>query len=130
MLEDQPRSVALVGHCGPDSFALKSSVMGFIPNSKVEMIRSLKDFQSRISQFDLHLVNRVLDGHFPNNSGIELIRAHHEGNPPMMLISNFPDSLQDAVNAGGVMGFGKRTMRTEQARLALNNALGISGQQH
>ena len=118
--------VSLVGHCGPDSFALRSAVAGFLPGAKVEKIDSQKDFESRISEFDLHLVNRVLDGSFDDVSGIELIRNHHEGSPPMMLISNFPESLQTAVEAGGVMGFGKRAMRSEEAKVALHDALGIN----
>ena len=121
-----PTRIALVGHCGPDSFALKSSIMGFVPNAQVEMVASLQDFESRIDAFDLHVVNRVLDGQFPDESGIELIRSHHENHPPMMLISNFPESLQEAVAAGGVMGFGKRAMRSEEARIALHNALGMT----
>ena len=26
--------IALIGHCGPDSYALQSSVMGFVPGSQ------------------------------------------------------------------------------------------------
>ncbi len=122
----QNYNIALVGHCGPDAFALKSSIMGFLPGSQVEMLGSLSAFQTRMSEFDLCLVNRVLDGQFPDESGIELIKTLHATHPPMMLISNFPESLQEAVDAGGVMGFGKRGMRSEEARIALNNALGIN----
>ncbi len=118
--------VSLVGHCGPDAFALKSSVMGFVSGAEIDLISSQTEFHSRIREYDLHLVNRVLDGSFPDTSGIDLIRRHSGGNPPMMLISNFPESLQEAVEAGGVMGFGKRAMRSEEARAALHNALGIS----
>lgn len=126
MTDAPTRRIALVGHCGPDAFALKSSIMGFIPKAQVEMIGSLSEFERRITEFELHLVNRVLDGQFPDESGIELIRAHHKDNPPMMLISNFPESLREAVASGGVMGFGKRAMRSEEARVALQNAIGIS----
>lgn len=126
MSASQDIKIALVGHCGPDAFALKSSIMGFVANAQVEIITSLTDFQARMPLFDLYLVNRVLDGQFPDESGIELIRENHPDNPPMMLISNFPQSLQEAVNAGGVMGYGKRSMRSEEARIALHNALGIS----
>lgn len=126
MSTNQPNiRVSLVGHCGPDSFALRSAVAGFIPGVKIEKLDSQKEFEAQVGEFDLHLVNRVLDGAFPNESGIELIREHHAGNPPMMLISNFPEALQTAVEAGGVMGFGKRAMRSDEARQALQAALGI-----
>lgn len=118
--------ISLVGHCGPDSFALKSAIAGFVPGAQVELLNSLQEFKANIKNFDLHCVNRVLDGSFDDESGIELIRHHHEGNPPMMLISNFPESLQSAVEAGGVMGFGKRSMRSEEAKVALHDALGIN----
>ena len=124
--ESTPKKISLVGHCGPDSFALRSAIAGFVPGASVEMLNSFKDFESRNAEFDLHCVNRVLDGSFFDDSGIELIRAHHQGSPPMMLISNFPESLQSAVEAGGVMGFGKRTMRADEAKIALHNALGMT----
>jgi hypothetical protein len=126
MSSEQTRRIALVGHCGPDAFALKSAVMGFVPGATIELVGSQQDFEARVAQFDLHLVNRVLDGSFPNTSGIDLIAKHHADHPPMMLISNYPESLQEAVEAGAVMGFGKRAMRSEEARIALQNALGTA----
>ncbi|MFG0245503.1 MAG: hypothetical protein ACF8MF_05555 [Phycisphaerales bacterium JB052] len=123
MTTNDTKRIALVGHCGPDAFALRSAIAGFIPGATITMLNSLSEFKDRISEFDLHLVNRVLDGTFPDDSGIALIEANHTNNPPMMLISNFPEALQSAVEAGGVMGFGKRAMRSEEARAALINAL-------
>lgn len=121
-----PIKVALVGHCTPDSFALRSAIAGFFPKAQVENIHSKSDFDQRLQEFDLHLVNRVLDGSFPDESGINLIRANANNHSALMLISNFPKSLQEAVDAGGVPGFGKRDMRSENARVAMSNALGIS----
>ena len=125
MSEIQVYEIALVGHCGPDAFALQSSVMGFIQGAKIHRIDSIDDLNARLSDLSLLLVNRVLGGRFPNDSGIDLIRGLGEDAPPAMLISNFPESLQEAVNAGGVMGFGKRGMRSSQAEDALKRALGI-----
>ncbi|HCT46079.1 MAG: hypothetical protein CMJ35_01690 [Phycisphaerae bacterium] len=126
MSNTENKRISLVGHCGPDAFALRSAIAGFIPGAEITMLNSLAEFESQIADFDLHLVNRVLDGSFPDDSGIELIRANHAGSPPMMLISNFPEALQSAVEAGGVMGFGKRAMRSAEAQAALQVALGIS----
>ena len=126
MSNEEPKRIALVGHCTPDAFALRSAIAGFIPNAQVEPLNSIDAFLSQIRDYDLLLVNRVLDGSFPDQSGIDLISAHHEGNPPMMLISNYPEALQNAVDAGGVMGFGKRAMRSEEAKAALIEALGIT----
>ncbi|MDF1809706.1 MAG: hypothetical protein P1U42_08425 [Phycisphaerales bacterium] len=117
--------IALVGHCGPDSFALQSSVMGFVPGSVVHRLDSLEQLNKMMPQLSLLLVNRVLDGQFANTSGIDLIRELNPESPPAMLISNFPESLQEAVEAGGVMGFGKRGMRSAEAEQALKNALNL-----
>lgn len=119
-------SIALVGHCTPDAFALKSAIAGFFPGASVDTIGSRADFEQRIGDFRVHLVNRVLDGDFPDTSGIELIREHAGSHPGLMLISNFPESLQEASEAGGLHGFGKRDMRGESAREAINNALSLS----
>lgn len=68
-------------------------------------------------------MNRVLDGSFEDDSGINLIRIHASEHSALMLISNFPEALEEAVQAGGVQGFGKRDMRTETARISLHNAI-------
>ena len=115
--------IALVGHCGPDAFALKAAIAGFVPGAQVDQLNSSVDFLGSASTYQLYCVNRVLDGTFESESGIELIRNHSAEFPPMMLISNFPESLQEAVEAGGCEGFGKRAMRSEEARAALLNAL-------
>lgn len=115
--------IALVGHCTPDMFALRSAIAGFYPGAQVENINSSEDFENRIGDFQLHLVNRVLDGTFQDDSGINLIRNHANEHGALMLISNFPESLQEAIEAGGVQGFGKRDMRGEPARIAMHNAI-------
>lgn len=115
--------IALVGHCGPDAFALKSSVMGFVPGAVIHHINSKDELSSKLDQLALLLVNRVLDGRFDSESGIELIRELSTHSTPAMLISNFPESLEEAVQAGGVMGFGKRQMRSAEAETALKSAL-------
>jgi hypothetical protein len=117
--------IALVGHCGPDAFALQSSVMGFVPGAVLHRLGSMDELSEKMDQLSLLLVNRVLDGRFGHDSGIELIRALGDDAPPAMLISNFPESLEESVAAGALMGFGKRTMRSAQAETALKSALNL-----
>ena len=117
--------IALVGHCGPDSFALQSSIMGFVPGSTIHKIQSAQELEAKMGEFSLLVVNRVLDGEFASDSGIELIENLPAGAPPAMLISNFPESLEESVAAGAVMGYGKRNMRSDAAEAALKSALGI-----
>lgn len=117
--------IALVGHCGPDAFALQSSVMGFVPGAVVHRVNSMDELEAKMGGLSLLLVNRVLDGRFGTDSGIELIRGLGEGTPPAMLITNFEESMREAVEAGAVPGFGKSSMRSAQAEGALKGALGI-----
>ena len=117
--------IALVGHCGPDSFALQSSVMGFVPGAIIHKLNTKDELNAKMSELSLLIVNRVLDGRFDSESGIELIRGLGEGSPPAMLISNFPESLDESVAAGAVMGYGKKKMRSAEAETALKSALGI-----
>jgi predicted NodU family carbamoyl transferase len=124
--DHEPIRISLVGHCTPDAFALRSAIAGFYPEAQVENINSNADFESRIGDFQLHLINRVLDGSFKDDSGISLIRHHASHHHALMLISNFPESLQEAVDAGGVQGFGKRDMRAESARIALQSAINLT----
>ncbi len=126
MNTETPHQIALVGHCGPDSFALQSSIMGFVPGAVILKINSMDELNAKMAELSLLVVNRVLDGRFNSESGIELIRDLGDGNPPAMLISNYPESLQEAVDAGGVMGYGKQKMRSPEAETALKNALKIN----
>jgi len=117
--------IALVGHCGPDAFALQSAVMGFVPGAVLHRLNSKAELDAKMGDLSLLLVNRVLDGGFDSDSGIELIRGLGQGSPTAMLISNFAESLEESVGAGAVMGFGKSGMRSAAAEAALKRALGI-----
>lgn len=117
--------VALVGHCGPDSFALQSAVMGAVPEAVLHRVNSQDELNTRMGELSLLLVNRVLDGKFKDSSGIELIRNLGQGAPAAMLISNLPEALEESLSAGAVPGFGKKTQRSPQAQHALRSALGL-----
>lgn len=106
------KNVVLVGHCGPDMFMLKSTVSRFIPDANIVTVNdsaALREFRSPDS---LLLVNRVLDGGFDTENGIELIREVTAGEaaPRAMLISNYEDAQAEAVKAGALPGFGKRNL--------------------
>ncbi len=117
--------IALVGHCGPDAFALQSSVMGFVSGAVIHKVNTRDELDEKMDDLSLLLVNRVLEEGFGTESGIELIRGLGEGAPPAMLITNFEDSMKESIEAGGVMGFGKSAMRSQEAERALKDALGI-----
>lgn len=119
--------VALVGHCGPDQWALRSAVGSALPGAEFVSINDEQTLQSSLGALDLALVNRVLDGRFPSESGIELIgrfASKAQPRPALLLISNFPDAQRDAEAAGAAPGFGKADANTETARSRLRNAAG------
>ncbi len=80
---------------------------------------------------DLVLVNRVVDYGFETDEGIELIRMYQKAFPKMksMLVSNYESAQTDAVNAGAMLGFGKREIGTPRVKQLLAGALadGSSG---
>jgi len=126
MTSDKQKSfcVALVGHCGPDSWLLRSTVQRALPGVEVVMVNDESDLAA--NHFDLLLVNRVLDGRFDGGEmGIDLIgRVKKSGGPVSMLISNFEDAQADAVKAGGVRGFGKSEVNSESALDLIRDAVG------
>ena len=121
MTNDSP-TITLVGHCRPDIFALTAAVRGYIPKANVLSINTNDQMSDPT---DLYLVNRILDGSFPSESGIELIRNLPEGSPPAILITNIQEHAQAAVEAGAQPGFGKADSRSPKAEQALRNALNM-----
>lgn len=124
-MTDTIHAIALVGHCGPDSFALRSFVSSTLRGSRVEFVNNQRELESRRGEFHAALVNRVLDGSFTTESGIELIRilgALDDG-PALMLITNFPEAAAEAEAAGAVPGFGKAELNTDRARERLRAAV-------
>ncbi len=123
-------TISIVGHCNPDAFALRGAIAGFLPNAKTEIINDESELTRRLGEFDLHLLNRVMEGRFRTESALEFISANHDKHKGLMLISNFPESREESVLVGGVPGFGKRAMRSVEARDALCHALGINQTTH
>lgn len=121
--------VALVGHCGPDAFALRSAVRRFAPGAQIVAISGDAELDAALGDAGgpalVLLVNRVLDGDFENPSGIGVMRraASARRRTAVMLISNLPEAQAEAVAVGAVPGFGKRDLNTDKARDALNRAV-------
>ena len=117
-------SVLLVGHCGPDSYALKSAVGRFVPGANVEFVHDQRTLEKKLSSADLVLVNRVLDGAFSEEGGVELIGALAPASKArFLLISNYPEAQVAAVQAGAAPGFGKAEMNAPAAKERLLGAL-------
>ena len=123
MGDDAPK-ILLVGHCGPDSFALRSAVWSAVDGADVKMIADRATLDREAGSAALCLVNRVLDGSFGTPNGIELIRMlARGGGPALMLISNYEDAQTDAERAGALPGFGTADMRSETAAERIRRAV-------
>ncbi len=107
---DQSTIVALIGHCSPDSWMLKSVVERAIPGARIERVNDQTGLEEAARTADVLLVNRVLDGTFSSDSGIGLIASLREAptrRAELLLISNLPDAQAQAEEAGALPGFGK-----------------------
>jgi hypothetical protein len=127
--------IGLVGHCGPDSYMLRSAVKYAAREAEVRMINDESALDAALEQgADLLLINRVLDGGFTHHEGTGLIGAikARGATARLMLISNYPDAQRAAEAAGAMPGFGKSEIGTSKMRDALTRALagsdaGVSG---
>lgn len=119
-MSTQSPIITLVGHCRPDIFALTAAIRGFIPGADVQTANTTAELER---DSNLYLVNRVLDGQFSTESGIELIKGFAGGSTPSILITNIDEHAQAALEAGALPGFGKANMRSPQAEAALKAAL-------
>ena len=121
------KRIVLVGHCGPDAFALRSAMQSIAPGAIVETATDEEGAYRAAIASDLLVVNRLLDGEFTSPSGIELIRdlSLRGVGARIMLVSNYREAQADAEAAGAVPGFGKRDMYAETTRHRVREALGL-----
>lgn len=121
-----PRRIGLVGHCGPDASYLMLAAKKAVPAAEVVRI----DDDTALDAFlagggeGLLLVNRVLDGEFGGDSGIELIRRLRQSHATvaLMLVSNFDSAQEEAIQAGAMRGFGKREIGGAKVNELIKNA--------
>jgi two-component system, chemotaxis family, chemotaxis protein CheY len=119
--------IVLVGHCGPDSYALRSAVGRAAPGARVVSADDSASLAAHLPNADLLLVNRLLEGGtFQTHSGIELIASlTATAATPCMLISNLADAQAEAEAAGALPGFGKAQMYSDEARERIRTALAV-----
>ena len=99
-----------VGNCGPDHAAIKRFFASHF-ECEVAQADQATDAIAKMQQqpFDLVVVNRKLDVDY--SDGIEVIKqikaTAELADVPAMLITNFPEHQQAAMEIGAVQGFGK-----------------------
>ena len=123
-----PPTVALVGHCGPDSSFLRMAVSGAAPGAKVLMADSEKELDDVLGQSpDLLLFNRVMEVGFAEREGINLMKRVKETRPEqrVIMVSNYAETQEAAEAAGAMPGFGKRDIGSAKCKQRLAAALEI-----
>lgn len=121
------KKVLSVGQCGPDHSAIRKLI-----ESRYDARVTPADLATdaleklRAEAFDLVLVNRKLDADY--SDGLEVIRQIKAdpalSQTPVMLITNYPEHQQRAVEAGAVPGFGKLEYSKPETHQKLQQYLG------
>ena len=122
-----PKRVLDVGQCGPDHATI-SSYLNRHFDCEVARSHNAEDTLRQLaeSKFDLVLINRKLDADY--SDGIEIIRRI-KSDPataivPVMLVTNYPEHQDAAVEAGALLGFGKLEFNDPATRERLATVLG------
>jgi len=108
-----------VGNCVPDHAAIRSLVTTHF-DADVLQAHGPEDAlsQMREQKIDLVLINRKLDRDYTD--GIEILRQikadYNLAETPVMLITNYPDHQQAAVEEGAEYGFGKLELSEPETR--------------
>jgi hypothetical protein len=122
--------VILVGHCGPDRALLRNAVLRHLSGSasspQVVAAGSDGELAAALRPGAVLLVNRVLDGDFASESGVDIIRQVANGPVAVesILISNHADAQAAAVEAGARpgAGFGKAALFAQSTGEILRSA--------
>lgn len=105
-----PKRVLDVGQCGPDHYSIRSFLTRNFDCEVVQVDDAAGALaELRDGQFDLVLVNRKLDCDY--SDGVDVIRAlkadPQAASAPVMLVTNYPEHQEVAIQAGAIRGFGK-----------------------
>lgn len=120
------KTVLSIGQCRPDSAAIAHF---FKVHFDAEVLTADLPDQAFASieshSVDLVLINRKLDA--DDSDGLEILKQIRSGKTkagiPVMLVSNYPEWQQKAVESGAVYGFGKAELNLPQTRARLAEIL-------
>lgn len=126
MSDTTSKRVGLVGHCSPDSSHLTMAVSTAVPGAKIIRVTDDSGVDQLLKEgVDLLLVNRKMEPGYAEAIGTDYIRRLREKHPDvkLMLISNFPDAIEESVKLGALQGFGKSELLTPATKQKLQEAL-------
>ena len=121
------KTVVSVGQCRPDSAAIRHFLSSNFSAKVIDTdlmddsLQALKD-----NSVDLILINRKLDADYSDGMAIltAVLNDPATSQIPVMLVSNFPDAQQAAVEAGATYGFGKAELNSPETVERVRAALG------
>ena len=105
-----PKTLLDCGNCGPDFNAIRQLVTSNFDATVIQSHTAEDTMEIlRTRQIDLVTVNRKLDRDYSDGLDvIKTIKADPEvGSVPVMLVTNYEEHQQTAIEAGCVRGFGK-----------------------
>ncbi len=108
-----------VGNCAPDHASIRNMLHRSF-EAKVVQAHGLQDTleELRSGDYDLVLINRKLDLDY--SDGVEILRAIKRetdiASVPVMLITNYPEHQEAAIQAGAERGFGKLELDADETR--------------
>ncbi len=120
------KRILSIGQCSADHAAIARTLEQFV-DAEVVPADTVTEAVALLQHgpFDLVLVNRVLDSDGSPGLGIiQRMKADEKlRRLPVMLISNYDDAQQQAIQAGALPGFGKAGLRMPQALTRVKRAL-------
>lgn len=122
-----PKRVLDVGNCSMDFGSISEMLMDQF-QAEVKQAHGPHDALDAVKKggIDLVLVNRKLDADY--SDGLEIIKllksTPETAHVPVMLISNYPESQEEAVQAGAEYGFGKKSLFAAETKERLAKVLG------
>ena len=116
-----------VGNCGPDHRSITQLLNAHFPG--IEIAKADTAGQTlqmlREANYDLVLINRKLDIDYTD--GIEILKQLKADTDlaeiPVMLITNYEEHQQAAVEAGALLGFGKLEFQSSATKAKLEAVL-------
>ena len=110
------KNVLIVGHCDLDHPQITSLIEKRF-SAKVTRVKLLKKTIEYLDKqdYDLVIINRI--GAFDQESGLELIRTIKQDGRfkvPLMMVTNYKDQMDKAIELGAVPGYGKDKLHDKE----------------
>lgn len=120
------KNVLIVGHCDLDNPQVTSLIEKNF-SAKVTRVKLLQKTIGYLGKqaYDLVIINRI--GAFDQESGLELIKEIKKDGrfkAPLMMVTNYKDQMDKAIESGAVAGYGKDKLYDKETVELLSKYLG------